>query len=381
MISLMTLIASVGGLLFGYETAGAAGALDDSDFPWGSADQVLSTATLLGAITGAVFVGMVADRVGRRDVIMVTSALFTTGAFVGALAPSIEVLFLGRVVVGVAVGAICVVSPVYIAEIAPKARRGGLICVFQLMITVGILAGFLVNEAIGGRPDSWRWILVGGAIPGLILSGLALFLVESPVWLALKGDQPAALAVLARLGRRESELEITSIRPEYEGRSGGLTHVFSLAGRSALFICVGLFFVQQFVGINAVIYYTTASMGELAEVLHLGRLDTPGVPIAVLNVLATLVPLFLWAGHVGRWPDASAALVNHQAGHAPLRREPLHERVDESVVEGGDGARLGRAPLLLQGRKQQRARRMLAREKGSHTRDQAADDLDLHRAP
>jgi MFS family permease len=260
MISLMTLIASVGGLLFGYETAGAAGALDDSDFPWGSADQVLSTATLLGAITGAVFVGMVADRVGRRDVIMVTSALFTTGAFVGALAPSIEVLFLGRVVVGVAVGAICVVSPVYIAEIAPKARRGGLICVFQLMITVGILAGFLVNEAIGGRPDSWRWILVGGAIPGLILSGLALFLVESPVWLALKGDQPAALAVLARLGRSESELEITSIRPEDEGRSGGLTHVFSLAGRSALFICVGLFFVQQFVGINAVIYYTTASI-------------------------------------------------------------------------------------------------------------------------
>ena len=100
MISLMTLIASVGGLLFGYETAGAAGALDDSDFPWGSADQVLSTATLLGAITGAVFVGMVADRVGRRDVIMVTSALFTTGAFVGALAPSIEVLFLGRGAVG-----------------------------------------------------------------------------------------------------------------------------------------------------------------------------------------------------------------------------------------------------------------------------------------
>ena len=89
----------------------------------------------------------------------------------------------------------------------------------------------------------------------------------------------------------------------------------------------------------------------------------------------------LWAGHVGRWPDASAALVNHQAGHAPLRREPLHERADEGVVEGGDGARLGRTLLLLQDRKQQRGRRMLAREEGSHSRDQAADDLDLHRAP
>jgi sugar porter (SP) family MFS transporter len=317
MISLMTLIASVGGLLFGYETAGAAGALDSSDFPWGSADQVLSTATLLGAIVGAVFAGEVADRVGRRDVIMVTSALFTTGAFLGALAPSVEVLFVGRVIVGVAVGAISVVSPVYIAEIAPRARRGGLICIFQLMITVGILAGFLVNQAIGGRPDSWRWVLVGGAVMGLILSVLALFLIESPVWLAIKGDQPAALAALDRLGRRGPAYDITSIKPEDGGRSGGLSQVFSLAGRTALFVCVGLFFVQQFVGINAVIYYTTGSMGELAELLHLGRLATPGVPIAVLNVLATLVPLFL-VDRVGRRPLLIVSLLGISAGLAAM---------------------------------------------------------------
>ncbi|MFZ4372622.1 MAG: sugar porter family MFS transporter [Mycobacterium sp.] len=316
-VGLMALIASVGGLLFGYETAGAAGALDSSDFPWGSAHQVQSTATLLGAIVGAVFAGKVSDRVGRRDVIMVTSALFTTGAFVGALAPSVEVLFVGRLVVGIAIGAICVVSPVYIAEIAPKARRGGLICVFQLMITVGILAGFLVNQAIGGTPDSWRWILVGGAVPGLILSVLALFLVESPVWLAIKGDQPAALAALDRLGRRGSEYDIASIEPQDGGRSGELASVVSLAGRTALFICVGLFFVQQFVGINAVIYYTTASMGELAELLHLGRLDTPGVPIAVLNVLATLVPLFL-VDRVGRRPLLIVSLLGIVTGLAAM---------------------------------------------------------------
>ena len=315
-VGLMALIASVGGLLFGYETAGAAGALDSSDFPWGSADQVLSTATLLGAIAGAVFAGKVADRVGRRDVIMVTSAVFTTGAFVGALAPSIEVLFVGRLVVGVAIGAICVVSPVYIAEIAPKARRGGLICIFQLMITVGILAGFLVNQAIGGSPDSWRWVLVAGAVPGLMLSGLALFLVESPVWLANKGDQPAARAALDRLGRRGSEYDITSIGHQ-DGGPGELASVVSLAGRTALFICVGLFFVQQFVGINAVIYYTTANMGELTELLHLGRLDTPGVPIALLNVLATLVPLFL-VDRIGRRPLLIASLVGIIAGLAAM---------------------------------------------------------------
>jgi sugar porter (SP) family MFS transporter len=329
MVTLMALIASVGGLLFGYETAGAAGALVSSDFPWGSAQQVQSTATLLGAIVGAVFAGKVADRVGRRDVIMATSALFTTGAFVGALAPSVEVLFVGRLVVGIAVGAICVASPVYIAEIAPKARRGGLICIFQLMITVGILAGFLANQAIGGSPDSWRWILVGGAVPGLILSVLALFLVESPVWLAIKGDQPAALAALDRLGRRGSEHDITSIGQQDGGRSGELASVVSLAGRTALFICVGLFFVQQFVGINAVIYYTTASMGELAELLHLGRLDTPGVPIAVLNVLATLVPLFL-VDRIGRRPLLTVSLLGIIVG--------LMAMVGSTVLDPSSGA-------------------------------------------
>ena len=317
MVSLMALIASIGGLLFGYETAGVAGALDSSDFPWGSAHQVLSTATLLGAIVGAVFAGKVADRVGRRDVIMVTSALFTTGAFVGALAPSIELLFVGRVVVGVAVGAICVVSPIYIAEIAPKARRGSLICVFQLMVGVGILLGFLFNEVLGDRPDSWRLVAAGGAIPGMLLSGLALFLVESPVWLAIKGDQQAALAVLDRLGRSESEYEITSIRPQREGRSGELAHVFSLSGRIALFIVVGLFFVQQFVGINAVIYYTSASIGELAEALKLGRFDSPGGPLIALGVLANLVPLFL-VDRVGRRPLLIVSLLGSVAGLAAM---------------------------------------------------------------
>ena len=102
-----------------------------------------------------------------------------------------------------------------------------------------------------------------------------------------------------------------------EGRSGGLTHVFSLAGRSALFICVGLFFVQQFVGINAVIYYSTANMGELAEVLHLSLLNSPGVPIAVLNVLATLVPLFL-VDRVGRRPLLIVSLLGIVAGLAAM---------------------------------------------------------------
>ena len=134
---------------------------------------------------------------------------------------------------------------------------------FQLMITIGILLAYIGHEVFSAQEDSWRYLLVAGAVPGLILSGLALFLVELPVWLALKGDQDAAMAVLDRLGLPEARPEIEAIAPlAHEHRSDELTALFSLAGRSAIFIGIGLFFVQQFVGINRVIYYSPSTRPE-----------------------------------------------------------------------------------------------------------------------
>src|SRR6185503_15501838 len=208
--------------------------------------------------------GRIADVVGRRDVIMATTAMFTLGAFVSAMAPTDIVLLVGRLVVGVAVGAVSVAAPLYIAEIAPAARRASLICVFQLMITIGILAAFIGNEVFAHHPDGWRYLLAAGAIPGLILSGLALLLVESPVWLALKGDQQAADAVLDRLSDHDAKHDIDDIGAlAREGRPENLAEVFSLAGRAAVFLGIGLLFVQQFVGINTVIYYSASSLGNL----------------------------------------------------------------------------------------------------------------------
>ena len=125
---LMVGIASLGGLLFGYETGVTAGALEHAKSSW------LSTATLIGAMIGTLAAGRLADLVGRRDVIMATGALFTLGAFVSAIAPSELVNLIGGLVVGIGVGAISVAAPLYIAEIAPIARRGAMICIFQLMI-------------------------------------------------------------------------------------------------------------------------------------------------------------------------------------------------------------------------------------------------------
>lgn len=296
-------IASLGGLLFGYETGVSAGALL-SAHAWltqTANDQVLlSLGTLVGALFGALSAGRIADLVGRRDIIMATTALFTLGAFVSAIAPSDVVLLVGRLVVGVAVGAISVAAPLYIAEIAPAARRATLICIFQLMITIGILAAFIGNEVFAHQPDGWRFLLAAGAIPGLILSGLALLLVESPVWLALKGDQQAAEAVLERLGEHGAKPDIADLGAlAREGRPENLAEVFSLAGRGAVFLGIGLFFVQQFVGINAVIYYSAASLGNLFDTPNVTLQDWPGLSVAVLNVAATVVAVVL-IDRVGR---------------------------------------------------------------------------------
>lgn len=305
MLYLLVGIASLGGLLFGYETGVAAGALQTAQFGWtGTANGqvLLSTGTLLGAIVGALSAGKIADLVGRRDVIMATTALFTLGAFVSAIAPSPLVLLVGRLVVGIGVGAISVAAPLYVSEIAPAHRRGALVCTFQLMITVGILLAYIGNEMAAERPDGWRFLLVAGAVPGLALSGLALLLVESPVWLALKGDQPSAVAALARLGLASSKTELQTVDAIVrESRSEGIAELFSLAGRGALFLGIGLFFVQQFVGINTVIYYSAASLGTLPERLNFGVANSLGLSVAVLNVVATLVAIFL-IDRIGRRP-------------------------------------------------------------------------------
>ena len=305
MLYILVGIASLGGLLFGYETGVAAGALPAAQFSWTgtpTGQVLLSTGTLLGAIVGALSAGKIADLVGRRDAIMATTALFTLGAFVSAIAPSAFVLLIGRLVVGIGVGAISVAAPLYISEIAPAHRRGGLICTFQLMVTVGILLAYIGNEMFMHTPDGWRFLLVAGAVPGLVLSGLALLLVESPVWLALKGDQPSAMAALARLGLADSKAELQAIDSiARESRPEGIAELFSLAGRGALFLSIGLFFVQQFVGINTVIYYSAASLGTLSERLNFGVTDSLGLSVAALNVVATLVAIAL-IDRIGRRP-------------------------------------------------------------------------------
>jgi len=288
-------IAAFGGIFFGYETGVAAGALQSASDAWSLGSwhlAVLSTGTLLGAMIGALASGKLADLVGRRDTIMATAAMFTLGAFASAVAPSLLVLFVARMIVGVAVGAISVAAPLYIAEVAPPARRGRLVCLFQLMITAGILLAYLGHAWLDATPEGWRYLLAAGAIPGLLLSGLALLLVESPLWLALQGDAEGAAAARARLG-----LDAAAVEPDapetVPAGADALTAVFGLAGRRALLLGVAIFFFQQFVGINTVLYFAPASLGDLDFTPGIGAEGGSLLPVVIINFVMTLAAMAL----------------------------------------------------------------------------------------
>ncbi|GAB5469987.1 MAG: hypothetical protein Kilf2KO_30170 [Rhodospirillales bacterium] len=315
MIYRLVVIASLGGLLFGYETGVAAGALRAAHASWGldsEALALLSTATLIGALFGALAGGRLADLVGRRDVIMATAALFTLGAFSSAIAPSIYILFVARFIVGIAVGAISATVPLYLAEIAPARSRGALTGCFQLAITLGILCAFVANLLLGDDPAAWRIQLGLAALPGIVLGAAALLLLESPVWLRLQGDDEAARAVMTALGRNSEDL--AELAPDGQAaKADALVTLFSIAGRRALALCCLLFLFQQFVGINAVFYFAPSILSGVDLSFGTGLDPGNALPIAVVNVVMTLVALAL-IDRVGRRPLLLASFAGTAVG-------------------------------------------------------------------
>jgi sugar porter (SP) family MFS transporter len=341
MIYLMVAIASLGGVLFGYETGVAAGALRMATVGWGLDEHyhvVIGSATLLGAIMGALASGKLADIVGRRDIIMATAGLFTLGAFASAAAPSPSVLLVGRFIVGVGVGAVSLASPLYIAEIAPAKRRGFLVCVFQLMITAGILLAYVGNEISSSYPEGWRYMLALGTVPGLLLSGLALLLLESPIWLALKGDEEEARSNWDRLGRGEEEFE--EMRPIIAGQSWDsdeFSQLFAPNSRKMVFLATAVFFFQQFVGINMVIYYAPGILSHMEMRLGAGFSGNALLLVAV-NFVMTLVAMAM-IDRVGRRPLLLASLLGMAAGlfllTGGLGFEPLGATSERIIVLAG----------------------------------------------
>ncbi len=304
-VTFVATLAAVGGFLFGYDTGVISGVIVLVDHQWRlthESQEVIVSAVLLGAIAGAAVAGRLADRFGRRKLIVVAAVIFFLGSLGTGLAPSTDWLIVGRVVIGVAIGVASCVVPLYIAEIAPPERRGALVSLNQLAITIGILVSYGIDQIFSGFDDGWRYMFLCGMIPAVLLGLGMLFVPESPRWLVRRGQLERARAVLEKaVGAERAGDELRALQAGgADNERGSLRELLVRWLRPALIIGVAVMFFQQFTGINTVIYYAP-TIFEMAGFDSASSAMSATVIVGVVNVLFTIVSLRL-IDRLGRKP-------------------------------------------------------------------------------
>ena len=293
-------IAATGGLLFGFDTGVISGAIPflRSDFVL-SDNQVenLTAFGLIGAVIGALICGRITDILGRRKVILASAFEFATGALGSGFAPNIAQLLLSRLYLGLAIGVSSFATPLYIAEVSPTKIRGTLVSMFQLLITVGILAAYMSDSyfADNNNPESWRPMFYVGVIPAIILFIGMFFLPETPRWLMGKGRDNEARRVLSRTEDPtliDQAIENMKKDIQQDAEQMHWTEIFKPWLFNAMIIAVGIMFFQQFVGINTVIYYSPEIFLKAGFEGNQAAIAA-SVSVGVVNVLFTILSLFL----------------------------------------------------------------------------------------
>jgi sugar porter (SP) family MFS transporter len=295
---------ALGGLLFGYDLGVVAGALlyIKPEFGLDSVEVGFVTSSLLlGAMIGALGCGGLSERYGRRRVVLAAGVLFSAGALVASLAPVLWVLLAGRLVMGVAIGALSVSVPIYLSEITPPASRGALSGLNQLMISTGILVAYLVDLGLGSS-HAWRWMFGLALVPAVALMTGLIFQPESPRWLVRQGRIDEARAVLTR-NRTEAEAdadiaEIRSAAGQGDRRAELALLWTHPALRRILVIGVALAFFQQIIGVNTIIYYAPTILTKLGYKSSAAILANAG--LGGLTVLVTIIMLVFVVDRVGR---------------------------------------------------------------------------------
>ncbi|MFI2628822.1 sugar porter family MFS transporter [Streptomyces collinus] len=311
-LRIITVIATFGGLLFGYDTGVINGALPYMTEDLGLTpvtEGMVTSSLLLGAALGAVTGGRLSDARGRRRAILLLAVLFFVGALGCTLAPTTAVMIVARFVLGLAVGGASVTVPVYLAEVSPAERRGALVTRNELMIVSGQLLAFTSNAIIaqvGGESGGvWRWMLVIATLPAVVLWFGMLVMPESPRWLASQSRFGEALDVLGQVrsrARAEAELkEVSALAVKDEqAKLGGWQDIRSTPWvRKLMFVGFGIAIVQQITGVNTIMYYGTQILTDAGFAADSAL--TANIANGVISVLATFAGIWL-LGRVPRRP-------------------------------------------------------------------------------
>ena len=309
-VGLLCLVAALGGVLFGDDTAVISGAigfirqlfgLDAAQMGWAA------SSALVGCVIGVAAAGAMSDSLGRKKGLVLAGFMFAVSAFGSAFARSLSELVLFRIIGGLGIGAASMLSPLYIAEISPAHMRGRLVSYNQLAIVSGMLIVYFVNYAIqrGGTTDwnvatGWRWMFGSGALPAAAFLILLFFVPESPRWLVKQKQDAKALEVLSKInGEAQAQKEFAEIRETISHESGSFGQLFKPGMRVALAIGVVLAVLQQVTGINVFLYYGPEIFKKLGSGNSAAFLQT--VIVGAVNMAFTFVAIRT-VDRIGRKP-------------------------------------------------------------------------------
>lgn len=297
----IAVVASLGGLLSGYDTGVISGALLFINETWDLSDSlqgILVSAVLIGAVVGAATNGVLADIFGRKKIIMATAVIFVLGSVMCAFAPNVIFLILSRVFIGLAVGIVNFIVPLYISEISPKHLRGTLVSLYQWAITAGILFSYFINVIFAHSFYTWRWMLFAGVVPGLVLFIGMLFMKDTPRWLISKNRIEEAKEVFVRI---EPDIDVENeINEVKKTLSVNDNFVFKKWMIMPFVVGIGLMFSQICTGINTIIYYAPTIFRSAGFDSNITAIyATAG--IGVVNFLMTVVAIY-FTDRIGRKP-------------------------------------------------------------------------------
>jgi len=294
---MISVVAALGGLLFGFDTAVISGTLNFIQPYFGLSEAGVGwtvSSLLFGCIAGVFLAGKAGDHYGRKKVLMVAALLFFISAIGSASAHSLQYFLIARILGGLAVGVASILSPMYIAELAPAKYRGSLVSLNQLAIVTGILVAFFSNYLLAGTGvNNWRWMLLVMAAPAILLF-FSLFLVpESPRWLVARMRNAEALSILIKTsGEAVASAELREIGETLKiHQEAVFSDLIQPSIRPLLFIGIILAVFQQITGINTIMYYAPKIFASVGDSNSTALLQT--IAIGCTNVIFTLIAMAL----------------------------------------------------------------------------------------
>ena len=309
----MAVVAAIGGILFGYDTAVISGTISSVSGQF-SLDTIQQGwyvgCALVGSIIGVLFAGTLSDSIGRKKTMLIAATLFCLSTIFCAASAGFVQLVCFRIIGGMGIGIVSIVSPVYISEVSPADRRGTMVSLYQLAVTIGFLAAYIVNFWIQDAAQSaqyssgwwrhvmqdemWRGMLGSMTVPAIMYFIVIFFIPESPRWLIVKGEGGKASAILTRIysDRAAAETQMSETKASIEGETVSEWKALLQPGiLKAVIIGSAIAILGQFMGVNAVLYYGPEIFSDAG--LSSGDSMFSQVLVGAVNMLTTVIAVFI----------------------------------------------------------------------------------------